>query len=47
MPIPSRNRHAVNAANIPFIVPPPYDPALSAANTKRMIVEAIKLHLRE
>ena len=47
MPIPNRKRHAVRAASIPFIVPPPYAPALRAAKTNRMIVEAIKLHFRE
>ena len=47
IPIPSRNRQAVSAESMPLIVPPPYDPALRAANIKSMTVEVIRAHFRE
>ena len=47
IPIPSRNRQAVSAESMPLIVPPPYDPALRAANMKSMMVEVIRAHFRE
>ena len=48
IPIPSKNRYAVSAAKSPYVLPPaPYDPALNAANTNRMMVDTSKLHFLE
>ena len=41
IPIPTRNRYAVRAANMPCKLPPaPYDPAARAVKTIRMTVES-------
>lgn len=48
MPMPSRNRHAVRAANNPPALPPaPYDPADRAAKTMSIMVDAMSAHFRE